>query len=73
MPYMEEAVALSESAKDSVLSRHEYFLKVMIRARTTLATCYYRLGRYDDAAAAAKLTIQACEVSIAAVTHDLRK
>jgi tetratricopeptide (TPR) repeat protein len=66
MPYLEEAVALSEDPKGSK-SRDMAFVMYMINARTMLANCYYKLGRYDDAAAMATTAVQACKVRPTAV------
>jgi hypothetical protein len=69
VPYLEEAVALSEGPKGGFTSRNIDFVTHMIGARTTLANCYYKLGRYDDAAAMATMVVQACKVRPTAVLN----
>jgi hypothetical protein len=69
VPYLEEAVALSEDPKGSFKSRDMDFVTHMISARGMLASCYYKLGRYDDAAAMATMVVQACKVRPTAVLN----
>jgi tetratricopeptide (TPR) repeat protein len=70
VPYLEEAVALFEDPKGSFKSRDRiHFVIMMIGARGTLANCYYKLGRYDDAAAIATRAVQACKVRPSAVLN----
>jgi hypothetical protein len=69
VPYLEESVALFEESKDSFKSRDMDFVTHMISARSMLADCYYKLGRYDDAAAMAIMVVQACKVRPTAVLN----
>jgi hypothetical protein len=63
VPYLEESVALFEESKKGFKSRDMiHYVIMMIGARGMLADCYYKLGRYDDAAAMAMTALQACKV-----------
>jgi tetratricopeptide (TPR) repeat protein len=62
MPYLEEAVAVSEDPKGGFKSWSIESVRDLIDARDMLADCYYKLGRYDDAAAIATRILQACKV-----------
>jgi tetratricopeptide (TPR) repeat protein len=70
VPYLEEAIALSEDPKAGFKSG-TFVKHVIISVRTMLADCYYKLGRYDDAAAIATMVVQACKVRPTAV-HNPR-
>jgi tetratricopeptide (TPR) repeat protein len=71
VPYLEEAVALSEDPKGGFKPGDDDmdFVIPMIDARGRLAECYYKLGRYDDAAAMATRAVQACKVRPTAVPN----
>jgi tetratricopeptide (TPR) repeat protein len=70
MPYLEEAVALYEDPKGGKSWSMEV-VRDLLNARAMLADCYYKLGRYDDAAAIATMVVQACKVRPTAV-HNRR-